>query len=98
MSQENTSREDVENGIVSILNSLSSNWENSFSGTIGPETRLSGDLGVDSMQFVQLVGRTESHFNVKRIPFHKLLLSDEVENDDLRVKDVVDFIHGFLND
>jgi len=91
-------RDSVQSAIISILENMTSKWERAFDDRIGPQTRLAADLGLDSMQLVQLVVKIEKHFRIKDLPFHKLLISEENVKDDLRVADVVDFMEQVLNE
>ena len=88
----------IESGVSSILQRMTAKWERAFETKIGPETRLAADLGLESIQLVQLVEKVEKHFKIKNIPFHRLLLSDENASFDLTVANVVDFLDRVLND
>ena len=90
-------RAEIESGLIAILDKMTSKWGRAFSAQIGPQTRLGEDLELDSMQFVQLIGRIEKHFKVKKLPFHRLLLDENV-GDDLCVADVVRFLDETFNE
>ena len=68
-----------------------------FSNPIGPETLMAADLGLESIQLVQLAVATEAHFNNKDLPFQELFMMDKDEFDDLRVSELVDFLYIHLN-
>lgn len=88
---------DIESGLIAILEKMTSKWGRAFADDIGPATRLGADLNLDSMQLVQLIGRIEKHFKAKRLPFHELLLDENI-GDDLQVSNIVDFLDRVLND
>jgi len=90
-------RAEIETDLIAILEKMTSKWGRAFADEIGPTTRLGADLNLDSMQLVQLIGRIEKHFKAKRLPFHQLLLDENV-GDDLQVADVVNFLEIALND
>ena len=90
-------RAEIESGLIAILDKMTSKWGRAFADQISPQTRLGGDLELDSMQLVQLIGRIEKHFKVKKLPFHRLLLDENV-GDDLRVENVVGFLDQVLNE
>lgn len=83
--------------LLKILKDMPSDWESGFSGTFGADTRLVADLALESIQIVQLVIAIEKHFQRQGLPFQTLFLSDDRNVDDLRVSDVVEFLHTHLN-
>ncbi len=82
--------------LLKILKDMPSDWESGFSGTIGADTRLVADLALESIQIVQLVIAIEKHFQRQGLPFQTLFMSDNRNVDDIRVSDVVDFLHTHL--
>lgn len=82
--------------IVKILQDMTSDWEMGFSGKIGSETRLIGDLGFESIDIVQLAVAIEEHFNRRDLPFQDLFMTDGRYVEDLKVSDLVDFLCAHL--
>jgi acyl carrier protein len=83
--------------IVHILEEMTSDWDTGFSGGIGPATCLVADLGCESIDVVQFVVAIEERFKRRDFPIEKLLMVDDRYVDDLRVSDVVAFLHRQLN-
>ncbi len=46
--------EAIRDGVVRILEDMTSDWETEFAGPIGPDTRLGAELGFCSIDIVQL--------------------------------------------
>ena len=90
-------REAILHEVSMILADMTDDWETGFSGSIGVETRLVGDLCFESIDVVQLAVSLEEHFQRPELPFQKLLMVDGRYVDDLRVSDLVDFLHEYLN-
>lgn len=83
--------------LIKIMKEMSYDWENDFSSTVGKETRLVADLALTSIQIVQLIIAIEKHFQRQGLPFQTLFMSDDHNVDDLRISDVVEFLHTHLN-
>ena len=83
--------------VLKILEEMTAEWETGFAGSMGPETRLVGDLYLESIDVVQLVVSIEEHFQRQDLPFQKLLMSDGRYVDDIRMGELVDFLHAHLN-
>lgn len=83
--------------IVHILEQMTSDWDTGFAGGIGPDTQLVHDLGCESIDVVQFVVAIEERFKRRNLPIEKLLMVDDRYVDDLRVSDVVGFLHRHLN-
>jgi acyl carrier protein len=83
--------------IVMILQEMTSDWDTGFIGGIGPETRLVHDLGCESIDVVQFVVAIEERFKRRNLPIEKLLMVDDRYVDDLRVAEVVAFLHRHLS-
>lgn len=78
-----------------IFKDTMGDWE--YSGEFTPETRLFADLGLESIDLVALGGAIEEHYR-RTFPFAQWLteLRDQ-QVDDIRVKDVIEFLHRNLN-
>ena len=83
--------------LLTILHDVVPGWEMGFAGTITPETRFGADLAFESIQLVRLVVAIQERFQRQSLPFQELLIRDDRVVDDLRVKDVVDFLYLHLN-
>src|SRR4030067_2232799 len=97
MKMERYSRETIIGDVIRMLKDMPSDWEQEFSETIGPETRLFADLALESIQIVQLAISIERHFQRQGLPFYKLFMSDERDINDLRVSDLGEFLYQCIN-
>src|SRR5262245_3732037 len=92
------SRAAILHTVVEILQEMTSDWDTGFAGGIGPDTRLVRDLGCESIDVVQFVVAIEECFQRRDFPIEKLLMVDDRYVDDLRVSEVVDFLHSHLSE
>jgi len=90
------SREIIETAILGILEELTQDWDTDYSGDIGPETLLVGELAFESIDVVQLVVSIESRFERRDLPFEKLLMDNGRYVDDMTVRQIVDFLEANL--
>ena len=90
-------RDTILHDTLQILRGLTSDWEMGFAGALGPATRLSADLALESVQLVQLVIAIEEHFKCQELPFQQLFVPAERQIDDLQVSELVDFLSLHLN-
>ena len=90
-------REAIRRELTLILEDMTRDWELTFSGGIKPDTCLIGDLTFQSIDIVQLLVAIEEHFKRRTMPFETLLMSDGRYVDELRVGQVVDFLHEQMN-
>jgi acyl carrier protein len=87
-------REQIGADLGKIFNETMGDWE--YSGEITPETRLFADLGLESIDIVALQGAIEEHYR-RQFPYAQWL--DQMRDqqvDDIRIKDVVEFLHDNL--
>src|SRR5690554_941715 len=89
-------REAILDDMVQILTDMTADWDLDFGGGVTADTRLIADLGFESIDVVQLVVAIEERFQQRDLPFEKLLMVDGRYVDDLRVEQVVDFLHEHL--
>jgi acyl carrier protein len=75
---------------------MTSDWDTGFSGAIGPDTCLVGDLMCESIDIVQFIVALEERFARRDLPIEKLLMTDGRYVDDLRVLEVSDFLYKHL--
>lgn len=81
--------------VLNLLNQLARDWE--YSGEITPDTFLFADLGFESIDAVILASFVQEHYG-RPFPFPQLLASiGQREVKDLRISELVDFIHQHLS-
>lgn len=80
--------------IARILESMTADWDTSFSGGVSAATRLIGDLSFESIDVVQFIVALEEHFNRRDFPFEQLLMKDGRYVEELTVGEVVGFLHN----
>ena len=90
-------RAEIDDGVVSILEEMTSDWDLDLDGGIGSQTRLIEDLAFESIDVVQFVVELEQRFGRRGLPFEQLLMSDGRYVDDLTVIQVAAFLHTHLN-
>lgn len=91
-------KEAILRDLLVILRGLTSDWDMGFAGAMGAETRLAADLGFKSIQMAQFVAAIEERFQQRDLPFQELFIPNGRVVNDLRVLDVVDFIHAHGTD
>lgn len=89
-------RDQLLNDLVSILHDLTSNWDVELSGAIDVDTRLIGDLAFESIDVVQLIVAIEEKYRRRDLPFEEVLMVDGGYVDEIRVGQLVDFLHARL--
>jgi acyl carrier protein len=78
-----------------IFDETMGDWE--YSGEFTPETRLFADLGLESIDLVALGGAIEERYR-RTFPFAQWLTQmRDQQVDDIRVRDVIQFLHDNLN-
>jgi len=81
--------------VLHLLNQLARDWE--YSGEITPDTFLFADLGFESIDAVILGSHVQEHYG-RPFPFPQLLADiGQQEVKDLRIRELVGFIHQHLN-
>jgi acyl carrier protein len=88
-------REQIATDLEKIFKDTMGDWE--YSGEIRADTRLFADLGLESIDMVALGAAIEEHYR-RTFPFAQWLseLRDQ-QVDDIRVDEVVQFLHDNLN-
>jgi len=92
-----TDRETILQGLVAILEDMTSDWDIKYEGGIGLDTRLIADLDFESIDVVQLIVAIEERFQVRGLPFEKLLMREGRYVDDFHVSDAVNFLYEHLD-
>jgi len=90
-------RDAIFQDMVKILADMTGDWDTEFDGPMGPETRLVADLGFESIDIVQLIVAIEERYKRRGFPFEELLMSDGRYVDEIKLGNVVAFLHQHLN-
>jgi acyl carrier protein len=83
-------REEVESGVLQVIERLSQDWE--LDEPLTARSRIVADLGFESIDLIQLVVALEQHFGNRRLGFNELLMTNGRYVDDLSVAQIVDFL------
>ena len=83
---------DFEQKTIAILQDLTKDWDTGFDGGIGPDTKIVGDMGFESIDVVILVTAIETQFGRRDLPFEQLLMTDGRYVDDLSVRQIAAFL------
>ena len=83
--------------LIKIITEITFGWEIQFKGSIGPKTLLGADLAFKSLDLVRLVSAIQQLYSHKYIAFQELFQSGDGVIQDLRVSNLVDFLHKHLN-
>ncbi len=89
-------RDELLRDLLGILGDLTSDWDTEFSGTIGADTRLIADLAFESIDVVQLIVAIEERYRRRDLPFEELLMVDGRYVEEIRVGELVEFLHRRL--
>ncbi len=86
----------IQSDLTNILEDLTADWDTSYDDSIGPETKLIGDLNFESIDVVQLITAVEEHFSRRDLPFEELLMKDGQYVDEVTVGEMVEFLAKHL--
>lgn len=92
------SRDAVRKQVINTLRDMTSDWDLDFSGEIGEDTLLIGDLAFESIDVVYLIVTLGEIYEEQDLGFEKLLVEDGRYVSDLRVSQFVDFVHDTLKE
>ncbi|MDX2435829.1 MAG: acyl carrier protein [Acidobacteriota bacterium] len=92
----NIDRAGIEMATLEILKDLTADWDTDYAGDIGPDTLLIEELAFESIDVVQLVVSLESRFQRRDMPFEKLLMNDGRYVDDIKVRQIFEFLEETL--
>ncbi len=92
----NIDRAGIETATLDILKDLTADWDTDYAGDIGPDTLLIEELAFESIDVVQLVVSLESRFQRRDMPFEKLLMNDGRYVDDIKVRQIFEFLEETL--
>ena len=89
-------RDSVYRDLVATIREMMGDWEVDFSGDIGLDTRIVGDLAFESIDVVQLIVMLEERYQRRELPFEELLMEDGRYVEDVKIGEVVDFLTTHL--
>lgn len=90
------SRESILKDMTHIIKDMTSDWDMGYSGNIGSDTHLIGELGFESIDVIYLVTAIEGRYKQRNLPFEKVIMGDGRYRDDFTLGEVVDFLHMHL--
>jgi acyl carrier protein len=96
MSERSISREEIQNGVIGVLQSMVEDWDLDLAEPIGPNTSIIEDLGFESIDLVQLVVSIEERFAVRGLPYEEILMKDGAYVSEINLSDLVDFLHRYV--
>jgi acyl carrier protein len=82
--------------VIHILEDITKDWDFDYAGPINEATRLIGDLGCESIDFVMLIVSIEGAFERKNLPFEGLLMKDGRFVGDVTVDQIVTMLQREL--
>ncbi len=82
--------------IQKLIDEIAEDLDFDLDGPISAQTRLVRDLGLASVDFIQLIVGIEHHFG-RKMKFHDLLMPDGAYVSDLTVGELVAFVASKLN-
>jgi acyl carrier protein len=91
------SEEVILTNITEILQDMTADWDTDFSGPIGPEIRLVGDLGFESIDIVQFIVAIEERFQRRGLPWEEILMANGRYVDEIKVGDATALLFPYLN-
>ena len=96
VNENSDSREEIQIGVVNVLQNMVEEWDLDLPEPIGPDTRIIEDLGFESIDLVQLVVSIEEKFGVRGLPYEKVLMKDGAYVTEIHLSDLVDFLHKYI--
>lgn len=79
--------------VITVLQDMIADWELDDINEIDAETKLMEDLAFESLDVVQFVVALEKEFERKSLPFQNLFMHDGDYVDEIKVKEVVEFLN-----
>lgn len=79
--------------VITVLQDMIADWELDDIDEIDAETKLMEDLAFESLDVVQFVVALEKEFECKNLPFQNLFMHDGDYVDEIKVKEVVEFLN-----
>jgi acyl carrier protein len=87
-----SSRAEVAEGVVGVVNQTIRDWDLDVPGGVNSETHLMRDLNFESIDVVQFAVAIEQAAGRKGLPFEKLFMKDGGYVEDVKLSQVVDFL------
>lgn len=91
------SKQRILNDILEIIDQFSLECELEPEQSIGTETYLGSDLCFTSIEIVRLISEIQQKYGNQLIPFQELFIRGDEIVQDLRIRDLVDFLLLHLN-
>jgi acyl carrier protein len=91
------SEQKILNDLVKILQDMTADWDNDFSGSIDSETKLIEELGFESIDIVQFIVAVEEHFQRRGLPWEEVFMLDGRYVDEIKVGDTLQLLFSHLN-
>lgn len=88
--------ESIQLKVITVLQDMIADWELDDVNEIDAETKLMEDLAFESLDVVQFVVALEKAFEQKNLPFQNLFMRDGDYVDEIKVKEVVEFLNKNL--
>jgi acyl carrier protein len=89
------SEEEIQAVVGKLIDEIADDLDFDLDGPISARTRLVKDLGLASVDFIQLIVAIEQHFG-RKMKFHDLLMPDGAYVSDLTVGELVAFVDSKL--
>ncbi len=93
--KERMDREKILEDILKIVKDLTRDFDTDFSGGLGLQTHIVGDLGFESVDVVEMIVAIEEHYQRRDLPFQGLIMGGSRYHD-FTIQDVVDFLSKYL--
>ena len=84
--------ESIQAKVIAVLQDMIADWELDDINEIDAETKLMEDLAFESLDVVQFVVSLEKEFERRNLPFQNLFMQDSDYVDEIKVKEVVEFL------
>ncbi len=91
-------RPEIEQRIVEVLKDMTQDWDLDFEDPIGADTRLIDDLGLESIDLVQLVVAIDEAFGTRGLPYEQALMEDGGYVTEITVRELVNFLEANISD
>ena len=90
-------RQTIQADVLDMIDETTSEWENRYETSIGPETYLGDDLAFKSIDLVRLVTAIQQRYTQKLLPFQDLFMDGDKVRQDIQVSEIVEFLLTNLN-
>jgi len=83
--------------LIKTIMEIAPGGEMQFEQSIGPQTLFRANLAFKSIHLAKLVAAIQRIYNRQDLPFQEFFMPNNQPVQDLRVLDLVDFLHKHLN-